>query len=269
MGSAFPGMDPYLEGPAWWPDFHTRFVNALSESIADRLPEGYQAALNEQVVLIEPDLKDNRDIEPDVTVVRATDVLSNAASSRGTSVGVLEPQTIPNIVRLDPHVEVYIELRYGPDQDVVTVIELLSPSNKSGAGRGQYVQKRDALLRRRVNIVELDLLRGGTRLQLAKPLPKGDYHALVSRGDRWPDCQVYTWRIRDEFPALPIPLKTPDSDVHVPLAEAFAEAYRRGHYAQRIRYNDSPPPPAFATGDDEWVAETANQNWKNKDVKNG
>jgi hypothetical protein len=27
--------------------------------------------------------------------------------------------------------------------------------------------------------------------------------------------------------------------------------------------------PAFATGDDEWVAETANQNWKNKDVKNG
>src|SRR5579885_103682 len=108
MGSAFPGMDPYLEGPAWWPDFHTRFVNALSESIAERLPPGYQAALNEQVLLIEPEPADTRQIEPDVAVLRTSDAMTGPAS-RGTGLGILEPETIPNIVRLDPHVEVYIE----------------------------------------------------------------------------------------------------------------------------------------------------------------
>jgi hypothetical protein len=263
MASAFPGMDPYLEGPAWWPDFHTRFVNTLSESIADRLPEGYQATLNEQVVLIEPDPDDERDIEPDVTVIRSPGAPS---APRSSGLGVLEPQTIPNIVRLDPHREVYIELRYG-DQDVVTLIELQSPSNKSGAGRGQYVQKRDSLLQRRVNIFELDLLRGGTRLKLARALPKGDYFAFISRGDRWPDCQVYAWSVRDPLPTLPVPLKSSDSDIQLPLAEAFSEAYRRGHYANRIRYNAYPPPPAFSTDDARWVREMANQSLKNKDEK--
>jgi hypothetical protein len=115
MASVFPGMDPYLEGPAWWPDFHSRFVNALCESIADRLPAGYQAALNEQVLLIEPDPADNREIEPDVAVVREALGASGSAKSPSgvTAIELLEPQTIPNIVRLDPHVEVYIELRYG------------------------------------------------------------------------------------------------------------------------------------------------------------
>ncbi|MBW3540169.1 MAG: DUF4058 family protein [Planctomycetes bacterium] len=27
MSSPFPGMDPYLEDPAFWPDFHSTFIN--------------------------------------------------------------------------------------------------------------------------------------------------------------------------------------------------------------------------------------------------
>jgi hypothetical protein len=131
------------------------------------------------------------------------------------------------------------------------VIELLSPSNKSGAGRGQYLEKRESLLQRRVNLVELDLIRGATRMRLAKPFPKGDYYALVSRGNHWPDCNVYSWTVRDALPGMPVPLKAPDQDVYVPLAEAFAEAYRRGRYAQRIRYNEAPPAPRFAEPDAE------------------
>jgi hypothetical protein len=259
MPSPFPGMDPYLEGAALWPDFHSRFINALCECIADRLPDRYQAALNEQVLLIESDPDDSREIEPDVTVVRAAEGAGKSPIRKAgvAAVGILEPQTIPNIVRLDPHVEVYIELRYGADQDVVSVIELLSPSNKNGAGRGQYLEKRESLLQRRVNLVELDLIRGGSRLRLAKPLPKGDYYALVSRGDHWPDCDVYSWTVRDVLPGLPVPLKSPDLDVRVPLPEAFDEAYRRGRYAQRIHYDQAPPPPRFDDQDADWVAERA------------
>lgn len=258
MPSPFPGMDPFVEGSALWPDFHGRFVNALSESIADRLPDHYHAALNEQVLLIEPDPRDDREIGPDVTVVREHDVAHAEGKRSGAAVGLLEPHTIPNIVRLDPHVELYIEIRHLPDQEVVTVLELLSPSNKSGAGRGQYLEKRESLLQRRVNLVELDLLRGGARLRLAKALPPGDYYAFVSRGDRWPDCDVYNWTVRDVLPVLPVPLRAPDADVHVPLAEVFAESYRRGRYEQRVRYRDQAVPPPKIGGDDAaWVAEVA------------
>jgi len=35
MKSPFPGMDPFLEQPAYWPDFHSRFINVWCEAIAD------------------------------------------------------------------------------------------------------------------------------------------------------------------------------------------------------------------------------------------
>ena len=254
MPSPFPGMDPYIESPAYWPDFHSRFVNVLSEAIADRLPDHYQAALNEQVLLIEPEPPDG-EIGPDVAILRERDAPKSVTGAGG--IGLLAPHTIPNLVRLDPHVEVFIEIRYLADQEVVTVIEVLSPSNKTGTGRGQYVEKRESLLQRRVNLVELDLLRGGTRVRLARPLPLGDYYAFVSRGDRWPDCDVYNWSIRHPLPAIPIPLRAPDADLQIPLAEAFAEAYHRGRYDRRVRYLNLPPSPKFSNEDAQWVAQTA------------
>src|SRR3712207_7045898 len=43
------------------------------------------------------------------------------------------------------------------------------------------------LLRQSINIVELDLLRSGQRIDLVEPLPPGHYYALVSRANRRPD----------------------------------------------------------------------------------
>ena len=47
MASPFPGMDPYLEHPAFWSDFHHRFIEWWCEAIAERLPEQYEARLGE------------------------------------------------------------------------------------------------------------------------------------------------------------------------------------------------------------------------------
>ena len=41
MKSPFPGMDPYLENPAIWSDFHPTFINYWREQIADVLPDNY------------------------------------------------------------------------------------------------------------------------------------------------------------------------------------------------------------------------------------
>jgi hypothetical protein len=45
MPTPFPGMDPFLEHPAWRSDFHDRFINWWSEVIADQFPPGYDACI--------------------------------------------------------------------------------------------------------------------------------------------------------------------------------------------------------------------------------
>ncbi|MEJ7590535.1 MAG: DUF4058 family protein [Planctomycetaceae bacterium] len=44
MPSPFPGMDPFLEQPAVFPDFHNRFIAYLSEFLKPDLPQPYYAA---------------------------------------------------------------------------------------------------------------------------------------------------------------------------------------------------------------------------------
>ena len=43
MPSPFPGMDPYLEHPEFFPDLHDSFITYLREFLQPRLPEPYYA----------------------------------------------------------------------------------------------------------------------------------------------------------------------------------------------------------------------------------
>ena len=62
--------------------------------------------------------------------------------------------------------ETYLVVRDRETMQVVTVIELLSPSNKrrNGDGRREYLTKREEFLSSSTHLVELDFLRGGLRL---------------------------------------------------------------------------------------------------------
>jgi hypothetical protein len=53
MPSPFPGMDPNLEDPAFWSDFHARFIIYWSDALADILPQHYEARIDEKVRLVE------------------------------------------------------------------------------------------------------------------------------------------------------------------------------------------------------------------------
>jgi hypothetical protein len=48
-------MDPYLEAPAFWSDFHSTFISDWREPIGDLLPDEYEASLGEHVYLMEHD----------------------------------------------------------------------------------------------------------------------------------------------------------------------------------------------------------------------
>jgi hypothetical protein len=153
-------------------------------------------------------------------------------------VAVPFPETHPEFIR-----QRRVEIRRLPELSLVTVIEVLSPDNKSGKGRGDYLAKRELLLEQAVHLVEIDLLLGGRRLPMGAALPSGDYYAFVARVERWPSCDVYAWTVRDRLPTIPIPLRLPDPDVSLDLAAPVHTAYDRGLYGRTTDYTVALPLP--------------------------
>ncbi len=251
-------MDPYLENPAFWPDFHAEFIGCLRKTLNDRLPGNYDARIGERVTLIESVEIPAKAIIPDVAVVRQESARRGApqAASGGAATALtLEPVTLPLAFPAEA-VEPYIEIHFMPDRALVAVLELLSPTNKSGEGRSSYLVKRKAILSQDVHLIELDLLLGGRRLPLGKRLPPGDYFAFVAHSQRRFNCDVYAWTLRQPLPLLPIPLKASDPDLPINLAEVFAQAYDRGRYERCLRYAEPPTAP-LVDADRKWAIEVA------------
>jgi hypothetical protein len=233
-------MDPYLEDPAFWPDFHLRFINYWCEAIADALPESYEARLDERVNLVQMSPEIIKLIYPDVAVSQGRP--TPRATSGGAGMLLLEPVTIPHEF-LEEVRETRIDILHRPDRSLVGVLELLSPANKTGEGLNEYRAKRKTILLQKVHLVELDLLLGGSRLPLARPLPAGDYFAFVSRADNRPNCEVYSWSVRDPLPVIPIPLRAPDADIRIDLEKVFQATYQRGRYGRSLAYGQPPWAP--------------------------
>jgi Protein of unknown function (DUF4058) len=230
----FPGMDPYLEDPAFWEDFHSRLVPAIADFLLERLPDGYDAHLQERLHLVEAPALRTRSRLPDVAVDR--DPNTKEVANTGASVSTLEPISLP-VAELHEMREAWVEILHLPERELVTAIEVLSPTNKSGDGYAEYCAKRRELYGRQVNLVEIDLLVGGRRLGFGRPLPEHDYFAFVTRSGR-NYSHADGWSLQDPLPTIPVPLKSPDPDVALDLAAVLADAYGRGRYDRRLRYSD-------------------------------
>lgn len=160
MPLPFPGMDPYLEG-SLWPDVHSSLIYTIRAALAASLPEGYIANIDQYVWLGEgePEKLMKRG-QPDAFVSNGH---PETSSTRPESVAIAEP-TIHVRLPMPKHVQRkrYIRLIDGEDKSVITVIELLSPSDKlPKKDRSHYLAKRDEYLAAGVNLIEIDLLRKG------------------------------------------------------------------------------------------------------------
>jgi len=255
--SPFPGIDPYLEDPAFWEDFHRRFITVIADALLAELPPSYDAQIDERVRLVEADSERAGSRLPDVSVDWINRPQSSAGGTPAETAGsaVLTPVAIP-MPALEEYRDVWVEVVHLPERNLVTAIEVLSPTNKTDEGAAVYHNTRIELYTRHVNLVEIDLLRGGDRLSLAKPLPPGDYYAFVARDQRRPLVDVYAWGLRGPLPTVPIPLLPQDGDVNLNLAEVFASTYERGRYAQRLRY-ERPVSPPVPEADRAWVSALA------------
>jgi len=231
-------MDPYLEHPTLWPGVHNGLIAALQLALAPQLRPRYYIALEERVYVTEPA---QRAVvgRPDLAVVGHPEAASALPPAPIASPVLTVRVPLPDAVR-----ETYLEVRETGTDYVITVLEILSPTNKRpGRGRRMYEDKRLDVLATRTHLVEIDLMRAGEPMPIMGNSSASDYRILVSRGDCRPDATLYAFGVRQSIPLFPLPLKPADQEPVVDLGRLLHDLYDQASYDLRLDYTGEPDPP--------------------------
>lgn len=255
MPSPFPGMDPYLEHPEFFPDLHDALISGLRVALQERLPASY-CALTRSRVWVE---YSERSIEPDVNVLRTEAPDNHGGTATAVSVSV-QPVIVyvPNDESRESYLEVYT---VQGERRLVTAIEVLSPSNKTPGdhGRDLYLLKQRDLMHSQVHMVEIDLLRGGTpttvvpRDRAVAAAGAFAYHVCVRRFDEPGRFVVYPIQLEQRLPVLAVPLLPGDAPVPIDLQAVFDRAYDSGPYRRLNPYRGGAVEPALSAEQEQWV----------------
>ena len=254
MPSPFPGMDPYLE--AHWRDVHARLIIYTSDALQGFLPGSLRARVEERVSLETPEGIGPHGLYPDVRVVEY-------ASKRGdyqpeTNVALAEPIMVD--AQPEPIVETFLQIiDRASGNRVVTVIEILSPSNKfHGPNRELYLRKQREVCNSDCNLVEINLNRYGLHT-LAFPLDhlrarfRTPYMTSVRRVTRPIMAEVYRMPLSQRLPIIKVPLRADDADVPLDLQALVDQCYRNGAYEGTLNYTIETEPPLM-DADRTWAA---------------
>lgn len=251
MPSPFPGMNPYIERPDVWNDFHDTFIPALREVLSAQVVPQYYVRIEENLYIHEPPAKERFPLgKPDLSVHSGElpgPAIGTAAIAAPAYVGmpvVVEEERLP-----------YLEIRDRLKHEVVTIIELLSPANKASSGRDQYLAKVQRILASKTNFVEIDLLRDHTKMPWNR-LPACDYYAIVSRytersGEN-PVAAIWPLGVRDPLPTISIPLRSGEPEPTVDLQAILHHIYDTAGYRMFL-YQADPEPP-LRPADAVWAA---------------
>jgi hypothetical protein len=257
-------MDPYIESSGLWRNFHANLLIKIQDTLADLVPRSYLVRAEERsyLLLVGEDEKEVRDFYPDVRVIdresrpkkRGKRRAGSAAVAAATLPTEQQPMKLSAFVENEVR-ETFIDIfATEPEQRLVTTIEVLSPTNKERGGYGWelYLRKRQAALVCGVHLVEIDLLRGGTRLPMRDPWPDSPYTLLVARARQQFRCEVWPAYFHLPLPILPIPLAAPDADVPLALQPLIDSIYSRLRYGETIDYDKPLAPPAKG-GEKGWL----------------
>ena len=245
MPSPFPGMDPFLERDMYWQDFHGSFPHNAKGLLTPNLPPGYFAQAETDVYIHEPSAEERRRLAKADAVVALT-ARSPVPTGGAATATAPARRRLPDVFE-ERHRKIVIRDRYG--EEIVTVIELLSPTNKI-RHRDAYEQKRRALLDSPVHLVEIDLLRAGERMPVLDP-PPCDYLVSVSRAEDRPVVDLWPLSVRDPLPTFPVPLRDGLS-VPFDLRLLMDRVWEVSAYEQRIYRH--PPTPPLPPADAAWAA---------------
>lgn len=259
MSPLFPGMNPYLEHPAFWSSFHTRLMVAIADTLAPALRSQYYIDIAARTYK-EPDIDAAEDDEQLVSIPDGA-VLSGALSK---PMGQLQPEITetltpkcPQSVILPMSITVkerYLKVKEIGSDAVITVIEVLSPRNKQkGNRRNAYERKRQRILGSLANLIEIDLLRGNSPMTMLGRVQPTHYRIMVSRSEQRPRADFYGFNLPEPIPDFPLPLKPEDEEPIVNLQAIIEGVCERAGYHVRIDYHQPVPPPKLSEADQQWV----------------
>lgn len=242
-------MDPYLEAPEIWPDVHHELISECRAALNPNLRPRYVARVELRVYLSDDDDPGRKVLVPDLRIEQPPKRKGSSAATTQQTAAVTDPLIVPTLVD-DEIEEAFIKILNVESEDLVTVIEILSPSNKvrGSHGRASFRSKRHQILNSDVHWVEIDLLRDGVPSVTDPPLLPSDYRILISRGDRRTATRYWPVSVRQPLPVIPIPLRGKDPEVPLDLGAVFRSVYDRAAYEASVDYRKSPRPPL--TGED-------------------
>ncbi|MCU0545333.1 MAG: DUF4058 family protein [Oscillatoriaceae cyanobacterium Prado104] len=251
MPNPFPGMNPYLEHPDFWPEIHHLLIAIIKESLTPLLQPKYRVAIEKRIYEIQGDTSLLVAI-PDVSIQQKGHATSPIASNTAVAYPTVQPRQV-RVPTAAEFREGYLEVIDRATKEVVTVIEVLSPANKRrGEGREKYDSKRNKIFDSSTHLVEIDLLRGGEPLPVFGDAGESNYRILVSRSDLRPIADLYLFDLPDAIPAFTLPLRQEDAAPVVDLQALIDEVYDRGGYDFEIDYTADVVPPLSET-DAVWV----------------
>ncbi len=255
MPSPFPGMDPWLEARGLFPSVHSDLITRLRQAINAVLPAQYIATTN-RLVWIDPEQKREPDVGTFGPDARPPGTVSGELFADAGMVAVLaerpaEEWELP-----------YLEIVSDDGDRLVTALEILSMTNKipGDTGRTAYREKQEEFRLGNVNVVEIDLLRGGTHTtaaphgQLRRVLPGFDYHLCTTVVGRPLRHFIKPFRVSDPLPPLVVPLDPGVTPVRIELQPLFDQLYDAGRFHQLARYATRQPDPPLTLEQQAWAA---------------
>lgn len=233
-------MDPYLEDPAIWSDFHRSFLLSIRAELNARKPAGYVARWDRYVWIDDPaDAEAISLVRPEVFVTDDRD----RSGGEGESTVLAAPATAL-LPQVEPKGKGFLKIIDAKSKRVVTVVEMLNPANKTaGKDRNAYLAKRQEYFRTGTNLVEIDFRRGGLRPPIEGQRTPADYYILVSAAIDFPRAAIWPLTIRDPLPPIPVPLDPGVEPIIVSLEPCFERVYHEARFDEDIDYTQPPDPP--------------------------
>jgi hypothetical protein len=237
-------MDPYLEEPTLWPDVHHELISVIRESLQHQLRSRYFVRIEERVYVSGPADPGRGVLAPDLFLVRRPKPAPRKSRSGGsTAIDITQPIIAVTLIEDEIH-EHYLEILDAADRSLVTVVEVLSPTNKIAGADGleSFLEKRGQIMRSSTHWVEIDLLRSGISPVLPVIVPEHEYLVHVSPADHRPRGLLWPIRLDERLPVVRIPLRPHDGGTPLDLQAVLDTAYNRAAYDTEIDYTQEPTP---------------------------
>ena len=227
-----------IEYARMWAYFHKDWLLSIRSALRPQLPSEYHLFVESEAILISPTDGDVAGaLLPDLALSRS-DVPNHAARTHRHAKGTAAVVEVDEPCEIDTKYSLLI--RRAPENQVVAVLEILSPSNKGLGNRfdeEKHLRKRRSLLEAGVQLMEIDALVQGHR-DLPNPLMARLFEFkrvawAASHFDGRRQYRGWGWNEADSLPVIPW-FVDDRVEVCVDLSESLRQAVEFNRWSKLV-----------------------------------